>query len=261
MANFNINILQQKGSDYTVVTRHIFQREDCDILNDTQPIGLIETTNNPSLIYLLLGYTNPSFPWQTVTIRNLQYTDQANFYLRENAAQIPPGAGLYTIDVTGQAGSQQIGDFEVVMDGLDLTIQDPSILFEVAITDTNNTIGDYFPVSITIQINECSEKVPFEDLIIGLPIETQCSSTQTVEVQVPAEESRRVVITPSDGFGNPVIDENISGGSTLYNLSVLGDNNGALITTSSVTLDVFIDGVNSPIATHTLSREHIGTLC
>jgi hypothetical protein len=264
MANFNININAPVDNGYTVTSSLFYSQSNCvNPFTGSILLGIWETTSSGSLQYLLQSYTRIFAP-ATLKFKNIVYSDSAHFYLEDGAGQVPEaGATVYDLDVVGVGSSAPIPDLTIKLDELDFALPNYTITFDLAVTSTDNVTGTYEPCTIFLQRTKCRE-VPEDTYLLGPKVEGNCSTTQTIDIAVPLEEERRVVILPSDVFGSPTVDEVITPATApnAYNLEITGNNQTGTSTTSDIVVLIYASATSTTvIGSYLLSRNHSGAIC
>lgn len=263
MADFTLTIGVKPSPQYVVTALTLFVSLDCDASVIQYPIGLLENTETPSITYWLLqSYSNPT-PWKTIKIKNIVYSDGLEFFLSDTLVKIPEaGATVYDFDITGQTVDTAIADLTVTKNN-PIDLKSRTINFDVAIEDTNNVVGTYQSVQLTLKYLECPPTTPFEDITLTLLNNDNCYVAYQVDVNVPAEEERYVTIEQNDartyylGTTLPVTISSTTSWTLECDrvLDLLGP-------ISSITLRVFLDATQSTsIGSYTLKRKNSGNVC
>lgn len=263
MANFTLNINGQVDDGYLPIRYIITEEENCAVINKTIPLGVLESFNEPDIIFLLQSWAR-GVSWKTFKIKDIVYSNGTDFYLEDGGVLIPEaGSTPYDINVTGIGTSLPITDFLLKFNNLDLT-QNETINFKLAVVDLNDIEGNYYPVTISLQKIECTPE-PIPNYVTTLVTDDDCSTVVDIVIAVPPEEERKVIIVPSDSFGSPTINEviNTSTAPNVYTLTITGSENGVgTPTLSSILVKIYADAVSGlVIDTFFLERPHLGFNC
>jgi hypothetical protein len=267
MASFDININSKPVLPYTpnFIT---LTRSNCTALNQSIPLGMARTQENPGIEFLLYTYnTGIAAPWKTLHIRNLSYTNGTNFYLEYNGIKLvplgDPLADVIAIDVTGVAIDAIIPLFTLELDNIVNTSQTMSMNFSFAITDTNDVQYPATISSATLTINECPPLTQTKPFTLDSTQDFNCFSSAGVTVKVPSEETRHVKIVSSDSFSNffPSFQETISA-DKLYFLQIDADKTTGTGTRSTIRIEIrYNSGSANLLGSYTLERRHSGNIC
>ena len=265
MAGFTVNIGAQIVEKYVVTANALFSAKDCVVPTDKEhTIGLIENTLVLSPAYhLLTGYSDAS-SWKTLKIKNIVYSHPTTVYLSDTLTKIPEaGATVYDFNITGQAVDIAIPNLTMTYNNY-TPVQNATITFDLAIENLALEVGLYTTVTLLINYVQCAP-VSQGDLIIAIIADNTCSIQHSVNVIVPLESTRFVVVSSIDNFGitsDTTTGETISV-DTLYNLEIDASNTGEPYSVlSQVSLKVYNDsGMSVLIDSHIITREHQGNIC
>lgn len=116
----------------------------------------------------------------------------------------------------------------------------------------------------SININEKTQKDLIQEdnnCIFQNIVESQCQTTAEFTVEVPIEESRRVVVIGNDAFGSPVFDTTITT-TTTFNVSMSGEITNQNVFLSELMVQIYLEPP-SPVMIGfcSLFRTHSGNLC
>jgi hypothetical protein len=266
MANFTLNINGQVDDGYLPIRYIITEEEDCAIINKTIPLGVLESFNEPDIIFLLQSWGR-GVSWKTFKIKDIVYSNGTDFYLEDGGVLIPEaGSTPYDINVTGIGTSLPITDFLLKFNNLDLT-QNETINFKLAVVDLNDVEGNYYPVTISLQRIKCPTP-PVANYVAFITADTDCTTTCDITIACPDEEQRRVEISFTGTPGYQTVDlvatpvDEIITTPTVYQLAITADRSIGTSFTSNILVEIFPDAT-FPIAldSYILTRQHNSTLC
>jgi len=263
MADFSINISKKSTPEYTVTANTLFDIDGCITpLTTEYPVGLIQNTATLTPEYYLLSAYTDASSWKTLKIKNVVYSNGLNFYLSDTSVKIPEaGATVYDFDVTGQAVDIAIPNFTVTTDAYNLT--SATITFDLAIENLASEIDAYTTVTIMASKTNCI--TPVSDLIVAMIQDDACGIQNDVNVFVPSEGERYVVVTSNDAFGSTsdtTAGETITT-ETMYSLIIDASDTGTPYSEySTVILLVYNNSsMSTLIDSWSITRNHQGIIC
>lgn len=266
MASFDININNKPVISY-VAKFESFQKNNCSVLNQTIPVGVINKIEVPGILFLLKEYINVS-DWKTLRIYNAVYSKETSFYYEYNGVKIPqygvdPNVLEATVDIESVLDNESIPLLTLVLDNHTLTSNETAYI-DITIEDVSSQVLGRITVGFNLIAQQCPAAVNVKPITPVSSVTNSCYTESVVTVKVPAGSSRYVSVLVAGGFGT------ISGGSlpatitsdTTYTLKIDAATGASNPIYSTVQLFVKLSSSSGTTLGSTIvRRNHTGNIC
>jgi hypothetical protein len=264
MASFSININAEVNIPYTT-SGTSFRRDDCSVITESIPVGLVNGKTVPSILFFLNNYTNAN-GWSTLRIRNIRYSSGATLYLSYNGVKleenVDPNAVEVSINVSSVLLNTAIPLLTIELNGHTVTGNE-TIFADIEIEDTTTALLGRIDTGFYLIKENCLIPAP-APITTNSNTVNSCSTTRVVTVNVPRESSRYVLGLSIDGFGSitgGTLPETITA-SKSYTLNINGSTAGSISTYSRVELSVRQSATSgTTLGSSYISRNHSGNIC
>jgi len=264
MATFNININAEPSFPYAA-SNESFRRNDCVVLNEDIPIGIINTINVNGVLFLLNEYLAAN-NWKFLFMYNPSYSSPSSMYFEFNNTNLTedadPNVIKASVNVEAVTANQAVPFFFLKFDNHTVTGNEFAIM-DIEIEDVLSTKLGRITIGFYLIKEDCPPVIP-KAITTDSEVVNSCSTTRVVTVNVPSESSRYVLGVTIDGFGSitgGTLPETITA-SKSYTLKIDADNSGSVNTYSRVELSVKQSSTSgTTLGSSYISRNHTGNIC
>lgn len=264
MADFNINIAAEINIPYEASAEK-FRRNDCVVINEDIPIGIVNNVDVPGTLFLLKEYTAAN-GWKWLRMYDPQYSSPSTMYFEYNTTNltedVDPNAVKASVDVGSVLINEAVPFFFLKLDGHTVTGNE-SAFIDIEIEDTTTGLLGRIRIGFYLIKEDCQVIAPPVVSEVSL-LQNGCETTMEVSVKVPPEGSRYVYGVVSDGYGSisgGTLPETITASKT-YTLKIDADNSGPNGIYSRIDLYVKASAATGPIlGSKNISRNHTGNIC